>query len=312
MTVPGGKAVREEGSTLSFPAIASLSPTAGASKTAVQQGDSGPVTALSQYSYDSIYELTQAVVNGGVAESYSYDAVGNRLTSAGPTSYNYNTSNQLTSDSTATFTYDNNGNTTSKTTLAGTTNYSWDFENRLSTVTLPGTGGAVNFRYDPFGRRVFKSSSAGTSVFVYDGANTVEELNGLGNNTAHYAQGVGIDEPLAMYRSSATSYYHADGLGSIGSLTDASGQLAASYVYDSFGKLTASTGTITNPFQYTARESDSESGLYYYRARYYDPNSGRFLSEDPIRFKGGINFCRYAANDPVIFRDPSGLLVACF
>ena len=88
-------------------------------KTAVQEASPNPVSVLSQFSYDNIYELTQAVVNGSVAEGYTYDAVGNRLTSAGPTSYNYNASNELTSTSAATYAYDNNGNTTSKTTTPG-------------------------------------------------------------------------------------------------------------------------------------------------------------------------------------------------
>jgi RHS repeat-associated protein len=79
------------------------------------------------------------------------------------------------------------------------------------------------------------------------------------------------------------------------------------YTYDSFGKLTASTGSLVNPFQYTARESDSETGLYYYRARYYDPVAGRFLSEDPARFLGGFNLYRYVINDPTGFIDPFGL-----
>jgi RHS repeat-associated protein len=82
--------------------------------------------------------------------------------------------------------------------------------------------------------------------------------------------------------------------------------LAASYVYDSFGNLTASTGTITNPFQYTAREFDSETGLYYYRARYYDPSAGRFLTEDPLRFRSSINFYPYVSNSPVDLNDPTG------
>ena len=82
-------------------------------------------------------------------------------------------------------------------------------------------------------------------------------------------------------------------------------------MYDSFGNLTASTGTITNPFQYTGREFDSETGLYYYRARYYDLRVGRFINEDPIRFKGGNNFYPYANGNPVNFRDPSGLLRDC-
>jgi uncharacterized protein RhaS with RHS repeats len=131
-------------------------------------------------------------------------------------------------------------------------------------------------------RRIYKSSSSGTSVYAYDGDNLVEETNSAGAVVARYAQTQRIDEPLAMLRSSATSYYHADGLGSITSLSGGAGSLAQTYTFDSFGKQTASSGSLTNPFQYAARESDSETGLYFYRARYYDPSSGRFLSEDPL------------------------------
>jgi RHS repeat-associated protein len=278
------------------------------SKTALQEASPNPVSVTSNYSYDAIYELTQAVVGGTLAESYSYDVVGNRLTSINPATYSYNASNERTSTSAATYAYDNNGNTTSKTDSTGTTYYTWDYENRLTSVTLPGTGGTVNFKYDPFGRRIEKASSAGTTVYAYDGDNVIEELGGGGGNPlAHYTQGAGIDEPLAMTGTGGIYFYHADGLGSITSLTDGSGQLAASYVYDSFGKLTASTGTVTNPFQFTGREFDSETGLYYYRARYYDPVVGRFLSEDPIQFAGGFDFYAYAENDPTISVDPSGL-----
>ena len=277
-------------------------------KTALQQADPNPVSVLSQYSYDPIYELTQAVVNGSVIEGYSYDPVGNRLTSAGPTSYSYNSSNELSSTSAAGYTYDNNGNTISKTSTAGTTSYTWDFENRLSSVTLPGTGGTVNFKYDPFGRRIYKSSSASTNIYVYDRENVIQQLNGAGSLIAQYTQGTGIDEPLAVYSGASTAYFHADGLGSTVSLTDSAGNLAASYSYDSFGNLTASTGSVTNPFQYTGRELDSETSLYYYRARYYDPVSSRLLSEDPVGFLGGsVNFYGYVFNNPVLFNDPIGL-----
>jgi RHS repeat-associated protein len=275
-------------------------------KTAVQVGSPNPVSVLSQYSYDAIYELTQAVVNGSVAEGYTYDAVGNRLTSAGPTSYNYNASNELTSSSTTTYTYDDNGNTTSKATSAGTTSYTWDFENRLSSVMLPGTSGTVNFKYDPFGRRIYKSGPAGTYIYVYDGDNVIQDLGGAGNLLASYTQGLGIDEPLVMYSGPTMSYFHADGLGSIASLTNPAGAVAASYVYDSFGNLTASTGTVTNPYRYTGREFDPETGLYYYRARHYNPTDGRFISEDPARFEGGIDFYRYVGNSPTDFIDPFG------
>jgi RHS repeat-associated protein len=146
-----------------------------------------------------------------------------------------------------------------------------------------------------------------TTIYAYDGDNVIEELDSSGNPLAQYTQGLGIDEPLALYRSGVASYYHADGLGSITSLTDGSGQLVASYVYDSFGNLTASTGTVTNPFQYTGREFDSETGLYYYRARYYDLTTGRFLSEDSIRFDAGTNLYLYVSNRPTFFLDQFGL-----
>jgi RHS repeat-associated protein len=277
------------------------------SKTALQQADPTPVSVLSEYSYDNIYQLTQAVVGGNLAESYTYDAVGNRLTSVSPASYTYNSSNQLTATSAATYTYDYNGNTLSKTDTNGTTYYTWDYENRLTQVALPGEGGTISFAYDPFGRRIKKVSATGTTIYAYDGDNAIEELDSSGNVTARYTQGTGIDEPLAMYRGLTTSYFHADGLGSITSLTDGVGQLAASYVYDSFGKLTASTGTVTNPFQYTGREFDSETGLYYYRARYYDPSVGRFLSEDPLRGISSMNFYAYVENSPLVLIDSSGL-----
>jgi RHS repeat-associated protein len=135
----------------------------------------------------------------------------------------------------------------------------------------------------------------------------VEELDGGGTAVARYTQGLGIDEPLAMVRGGASYYYNADGLGSITSLMDASGQIAASYTYDSFGKLTASTGTVTNPFRYTGREYGTDTGLYYYRARYYDSSVGRFISEDPLGFYSDVNFYPYVENAPPVLVDPSGL-----
>ena len=165
----------------------------------------------------------------------------------------------------------------------------------------------MSFKYDPFGRRVYKSSNVGTSVYAYDGDNLIEETNSSGAVVARYEQNQNIDEPLAMLRSGATSYYDADGLGSVTSLANGAGSLAQTYAFDSFGKLTGSSGSLTNPFQYTAREFDSETGLYYYRARYYDPAIGRFSSEDPIGMRLGTNLRLYVGNNPQRFVDPSGL-----
>ena len=138
----------------------------------------------------------------------------------------------------------------------------------------------------PFGRRIQKASSAGTVIFVYDGANIVEELNAAGTVTAQYAQGAGIDEPLASNLGGTLAFYEADGLGSITSLTDNAGSAVAAYIRDSFGKPISTADTLGNRFRYTGREWDEETGLYYYRARYYDTGIGRFASEDPIGFGG--------------------------
>ena len=264
-------------------------------------------SVMENYTYDLIYQLTQVAQAGNTTESYSFDAVGNRLSSLGLSPYQYNASNELTSFPGATYTYDYNGNATSKADSNGTTGFTWDYENRLTSVTLPGGGGTVSFKYDPFGRRIQKISASGIVNYLYDGANIVTEVDGTGNTLAAYAQGAGIDEPLAMWRGGATSYYQADGLGSITALSGAAGALSATYTYDAFGKVTASTGSLVNPFRYTGREWDSETSLYYYRARYYEPDIGRFVSEDPIAFKGGINFYVYVKNQPPSFADPSGL-----
>lgn len=176
----------------------------------------------------------------------------------------------------------------------------------MASVNLPGTGGSITFKYDPFGRRIYKSSSSGTSIYAYDGENLIEETNILGAVIASYSQGFGIDEPLAMLRNSTTSFYQVDGLGSVTSLTNAAGALANTYAYGNFGNLTGSTGSVTSPFRFTSREFDTETNLQFSRARYYDSSIGRFISEDPIRFRGGINFYRYVGNDPVRFTDPSG------
>jgi RHS repeat-associated protein len=257
----------------------------------------------SNYAYDAIYELQQVTQGGGTTESYSYDAVGNRLSSSGVPTYSYNPSNELTSNSNGSYTYDANGNTLSD---PSGKSYSWDYENRLTQVVNPGVG-TITFRYDPWGRRIQKSGPNGTTNFVYDESNTIEELDGVGNVLARYTQGKGIDEPLGELRAGIPSYYESDGLGSVTSLTNASATIAATYGYDAFGNLLVSTGSVTNPFRYTAREADTETGLYYYRARFYDPTVGRFLSGDQIGNDEGSNLYTYVRNAPIQFRDPTGL-----
>ena len=130
----------------------------------------------SNYTYDALYELAQVTQGASTTESYSYDAVGNRLSSSGVPNYSYNPSNELTSNSSGSYAYDANGNTLSD---PSGKSYSWDFENRLVQAVVPGTG-TVSFKYDPFGRRIYKQSPSFTSVFVYDGPNLIETTNGSG------------------------------------------------------------------------------------------------------------------------------------
>ena len=260
------------------------------------------------YGYDNIYQLKTAKQGATTKETYTYDLVGNRLSSLGVNPYNYNSPNELTSIPSGSYTYDNNGNRKSDPSGA---QYSWDFENRLTQVILPGTGGTVNFKYDPFGRRIQKAfthnGTTTTTNYLYDGENIIEELDNNGNELARYTHEPRWDGPLSMLRGGTTSYYEQDGLNSVSSLTNSSGTLAETYTYDSYGKLVASTGALTNPFQSTAREFDPETGIYGYRARSYDQNTGRFLSEDPRQFAGGsANFYDYVSNNPVNLRDPDG------
>jgi RHS repeat-associated protein len=199
---------------------------------------------------------------------------------------------------------DANGNTLSD---PSGKQYSWNFENQLTSVTVPNVG-TTTFRYDPFGQRIQKSGPLGTTNYLYDGPNIIEEADQSGNVLARYTQERGIDQPLAELRSGTAGYYEQDGVVSVTALTNSAGAVANTYSYDSFGKVTASTGTLANPFQYTGREFDSETGIYEYRHRYYDASVGRFLSEDPTGFDGGVNFYSYVRNWPTRATDPFGLV----
>jgi len=123
-----------------------------------------------------------------------------------------------------------------------------------------------------------------------------------------FIHGPGIDEPLAMVRNGQNYFYHADGLGSIVAITDQSRNIVQKYSYETFGLPTPTDPTFRQPYAFTAREWDRETGLYFYRARYYDPMEGRFISKDPIGFAGGdVNLYGYVWNNSVNFLDSMGL-----
>jgi RHS repeat-associated protein len=203
-----------------------------------------------------------------------------------------------TSGATASFTYDANGSLTAQ----GTKAYEWDGANRLVRV-LDGGSEIARFIYDGQGRRSQKIANGVTHTYVYDGAEILEErLSGGG--TIRYVHGQGIDQLLAKVEGGVASYYVADHLGSIVQVTDASATVTLTRQYDAWGNPIQGATTSGNAF--TGREWDSETGLYYYRARYYDPKVGRFLSEDPMR--DGNSSYSYVGNNPVSYVDPLGLI----
>ena len=237
----------------------------------------------------------------------------------GVASTSYNKANQMLSfqpdtQSAKDMTYYENGNMTSMTNSCGTTNYTWDARNRLAGISgfnAQCSPLSASFKYDALGRRTEKAINGRTVQYLYDGLDIVQEIES-GAVSINYIRTLNIDEPLARVKADGSvRYYQQDALGSVIAMTDDTGVVKTQYSYDPFGGVTISGESSDNPFQYTGRENDN-TGLYYYRARYYSPEIQRFISEDPIRFWGGdINLYAMVKNNPLIFTDPIGLFSVC-
>ena len=276
--------------------------------------------------YDAIDQLTQAThpLMANPAETFDYDPVGNRLLRDGEVTQSvFDAANRLSEDEAFCYTYDLNGNLDTKTAkvagacTGGVTTYIFDAENRLVRIDFPDLTFA-EYRYDGLGHRIEKNTNGVITRYVYDREEILLEYDGANALVARYTQGPGFDEPLLMERdlnadglfdTTERFYYHADALGSVTDLTDNTGNVVRAYIYDSYGQIVDEIGTLANPYAYTARERDAENGLYFYRARYYDPRIGRFISEDPIGLRGGINTYAYTFNSPLNLTDPLGLEV---
>jgi RHS repeat-associated protein len=192
----------------------------------------------------------------------------------------------------------------------GTTRiFSWDYRNRLTSVTENGATIAT-YTYDVMDRRIAKSASGSTTQFVYDGDNVILEFNGTATPSVRYLQGPGVDQVLAQEKAGATSWMLTDHLGTVRDLVNNNGGVVNHFTYDSFGKVLSSTpGGVDTRYKFTGREFDGETGLYYYRARYFDANIGRFIGQDPIGFSAGdSNLYRYVGNSPMSATDPSGMV----
>jgi RHS repeat-associated protein len=240
-------------------------------------------------------------------ESYTYDEMGNRLTSRQYTNWSYDPQNdELDSWDAVSYAYDANGNRATKTEAGQTTTYTYDYENRLVRADLPG-GAWVTYDYDALGRRVRKNNNGTVTLYWYEGEDIVLETDAAGVEQARYTHGPGIDSPLKVKRGGSAYYYHEDPLGSIVLMTNASKNSSRTYKYDAFGNIISQSGSLTNFYQYTGREWDGETALYYYRARTYDPKVGRFLQQDPIPPRPeDMNPFVYTGNNPTNRTDPTG------
>jgi len=266
-----------------------------------------PNGIVATFDFDDANQLLSLVYDLGTTRigdvSYVYDAGGRRIGQGGSlakllssptvTSSAYDAANRLTTWGSNTLTYDDNGNVTS----IGSTTYTWNARDQL----VASSDGAASFGYDALKRRHSRTVSGSTTGYTHDGSNPVVVDGDF------LLSGFGFDEVYAQISASGSTSYVKDGLGSARLLTDDNGATTASYSYGPYGQ-TAKTGSDDAALQFTGRENDGATGLYYFRARYYSPALQRFLSEDPAGFAGGLNLYAYVGGDPIGYTDPTGEL----
>ena len=289
-----------------------------------QRGPTGNRTGANEpsgrtlgWQYDGIYRLTQETissdphsVNGSV--SYGLDPVGNRLSQTsslagiGSGSYTYDADDRML----ATETYDNNGNTL----VTGARTFTYDFENRLKTMTMGGNTATIVCDAD--GNRVAKTANGVTTRYLVDDLNptgyaqVVEELT-AGVVTRQYTYGLQrINQNQLITNSWTPSFYGYDGFGSVRTLTDSTGTVTDTCDYDAWGNTVNTTGSTPNVYLYRGEQYDPDLRLYYLRARYLNPLCGRFLTRDPaaghIKVPSSLHKYLYVGGDPVSWIDPSG------
>jgi RHS repeat-associated protein len=205
--------------------------------------------------------------------------------------------------------YDADGNLTHKYKAGYDQQLTWNSLGQLVQVVT--NGQTVTYGYDGEGRRVRRTVNGVATRFLYNGMHRVADLDASGNVLAEYTYYPGTDRPHAVRVNGSVYYYLADGPGNVVGLVDTYGNLVNEYRYGPFGESEMVREAVPQPFRFTGRELDAETGLYYFRARYYDAIAGRFISEDPLGLRAGLNAYVYLGNDPVNGRDPSGLQQDC-
>lgn len=268
------------------------------------------------YDYDKLYRLTMADNPALTDEFYTYDPVGNRLTSSDYNDCSYNANNELQGYDGVFFDYDENGNMVQKTAGSEITRYIYNVENRLESVE--DTNGTViaAYYYDPFGRRLWKEVSGTRAFFLYAEEGLIGEYDEDGIEIKTYGWklgGIWTTDPLFMKIGTSYYFYHNDHLGTPQRMTATNGAVVWNAKYSSFGKSSVEVEMVENNLRFPGQYYDEETGLHYNLNLYYDPSTGRYLTPDPIGLDGGINLFAYVQNNPVRFIDPKGLMVyQCF
>jgi RHS repeat-associated protein len=263
------------------------------------------------YGYDPLYRLTAADNPTLPKEAYSYDGVGNRLTSAEHQNWSYNANNELYGYNGPTFQYDANGNATQKNDNGAVTNYLYNTEDRLAQVTDGAGSLTASYYYDPFGRRLWKEVAGVRTYFVYADEGLVAEADAAGTVTKTYSYRPGstwTTDPLFMRQDGQYYFYQNDHLGTPQKMTSISGAKVWEATYKAFGEaeLGPQSSVVSN-LRFPGQYYDQEIDLNYNFHRNYDPKTSRYAVPDPIGVKGGINLYSYAKNNPIRFTDSLGL-----
>lgn len=257
------------------------------------------------YSYDQTYQLTSSDHPVQVDETFTYDPVGNRLASADNNDWTYNNRNELTSYNAVTYSYDSNGNIISKTDGAGTTRYTYNYENKLIRVDFP-DGSYAEYKYDIRGRRIEKDVDGNVTNFLYDGNHLLAEYDSSETLIRNYLYKLGQFNPIILKENGLVYFYLKDHIYTPYKLIDESGKIVWSGRYKSFGEDIIQVEIIENNIRFPGQYLDIESNLYYNLMRYYNPYDGRYCTQDPIKTKKGSNYYVYAQNNSINFIDPTG------
>lgn len=273
------------------------------------------------YDYDAALRLIEADAgfSGGNSETFSIDAAGNRTQhSAVSGTWTYDDANRLLSRGTVTYTYDAAGNLvqrvdTSRSEPQRTTHYAYDVLGRLVEIRDGANALVASYAYDPFDNRLSKTVGGVTTLYLHGEEGLLAETDASGQVLRSYGwdpQGTYGTAPLFQRAGGAYYYYHNGHLGTPWRVTNRAGAVvwSASH-YSAYGTATVASGAqIEQPWRFAGQYLDAESGLHYNVRRYYDAETGRYVSEDPLRLASASNFYAYAANSPGNFIDPTGEL----